>query len=197
MSLKNAFTTLVRRLRPSVIVHFAAQTHVTAKREQRRGVRAREKHRWDSGSLESGRGLADRPGVARLHRSRSMDHALVPRSVKRIRSSKGILQRARMRRARRRADEIARQSSARVPVIVARLSNCFGPWQHPEKAIARWTAVGPSRCNRFPSGAMGTRSETTMTRRIPPPHSNFLSSAVRLGQSITSRHKVVNAPTWR
>src|SRR4029453_4532687 len=38
-----------------------------------------------------------------------------------------------------RADEIARQSFPRIPVIVARPSNCFGPWQHPEKAIARWT----------------------------------------------------------
>src|SRR5215204_4899323 len=79
----NAFTTLIRRLRPSVIVHFAAQTHVTR-------------------SEKDAEAFAYANGKAR-------------------------------------ADEIARQSFPRIPVIVARLSNCFGPWQHPEKAIARWT----------------------------------------------------------
>ncbi|MCA1706778.1 MAG: NAD-dependent epimerase/dehydratase family protein [Actinobacteria bacterium] len=36
------------------------------------------------------------------------------------------------------ADDIARGFSNRIPVIVVRPSNCFGPWQHPEKAIPRW-----------------------------------------------------------
>lgn len=36
------------------------------------------------------------------------------------------------------ADDLA--SGCRgVPVIVVRPTNCFGPWQHPEKAIPRWT----------------------------------------------------------
>ena len=48
----NAFTTLVRRLRPSVIVHFAAQTHVTRSENDADGVRLRER-RWDSGVLKA------------------------------------------------------------------------------------------------------------------------------------------------
>ena len=37
------------------------------------------------------------------------------------------------------ADDVAGSFGDRIPVIIARLANCFGPWQHPEKAIARWT----------------------------------------------------------
>lgn len=36
------------------------------------------------------------------------------------------------------ADDLARGYSDRIGVIVVRPTNCFGPWQHPEKAIARW-----------------------------------------------------------
>ena len=35
------------------------------------------------------------------------------------------------------ADDIA-TGYTEVPVIVVRPTNCFGPWQHPEKAIPRW-----------------------------------------------------------
>jgi len=37
------------------------------------------------------------------------------------------------------ADDLARDFGTRLPVVVVRPTNCFGPWQHPEKAIARWT----------------------------------------------------------
>jgi dTDP-glucose 4,6-dehydratase len=36
------------------------------------------------------------------------------------------------------ADDLALLESL-VPTIVVRPTNCFGPWQHPEKAIPRWT----------------------------------------------------------
>lgn len=36
------------------------------------------------------------------------------------------------------ADDLARSYAARPPVIVARPTNAFGPWQYPEKALARW-----------------------------------------------------------
>ena len=38
------------------------------------------------------------------------------------------------------ADDLALSYADRLPVIVVRPSNCFGPWQYPEKAIARWSA---------------------------------------------------------
>jgi dTDP-glucose 4,6-dehydratase len=37
------------------------------------------------------------------------------------------------------ADDLALSRSHRLGVIVARPTNCFGQWQHPEKAIPRWT----------------------------------------------------------
>ncbi|MDQ4125237.1 MAG: NAD-dependent epimerase/dehydratase family protein [Actinomycetota bacterium] len=37
------------------------------------------------------------------------------------------------------ADELALGHDGGPHVIVVRPTNCFGPWQHPEKAIARWT----------------------------------------------------------
>ena len=37
------------------------------------------------------------------------------------------------------ADDLALEWSDRIPIVVVRPTNCFGPWQHPEKAIPRWT----------------------------------------------------------
>jgi dTDP-glucose 4,6-dehydratase len=37
------------------------------------------------------------------------------------------------------ADDLALGYRDRIEVIVVRPTNCFGPWQHPEKAVARWT----------------------------------------------------------
>jgi dTDP-glucose 4,6-dehydratase len=36
------------------------------------------------------------------------------------------------------ADDVARSYFTRAPVAVVRPTNCFGSWQHPEKAIPRW-----------------------------------------------------------
>jgi dTDP-glucose 4,6-dehydratase len=38
------------------------------------------------------------------------------------------------------ADDIAREFNAEMEVVVIRPTNCFGPWQYPEKAFARWIA---------------------------------------------------------
>jgi dTDP-glucose 4,6-dehydratase len=36
------------------------------------------------------------------------------------------------------ADDLARSFADEIDVVVMRPTNCFGPWQHPEKAFARW-----------------------------------------------------------
>ena len=38
------------------------------------------------------------------------------------------------------ADDLARSFAERLDVVVVRPTNCYGPWQHPEKAIPRWTS---------------------------------------------------------
>lgn len=35
-------------------------------------------------------------------------------------------------------DDLVRSFSDSIDLVVIRPTNCFGPWQHPEKAIARW-----------------------------------------------------------
>lgn len=37
------------------------------------------------------------------------------------------------------ADDVALSYRDQMKVVVVRPTNCFGPWQHPEKAIPRWT----------------------------------------------------------
>lgn len=36
------------------------------------------------------------------------------------------------------ADDLACSYAGELPLIVVRPTNCFGPWQHPEKAVPRW-----------------------------------------------------------
>jgi dTDP-glucose 4,6-dehydratase len=36
------------------------------------------------------------------------------------------------------ADDVARAFDSDIEVVVVRPTNCFGPWQYPEKALARW-----------------------------------------------------------
>jgi dTDP-glucose 4,6-dehydratase len=38
------------------------------------------------------------------------------------------------------ADDLAQEFDAEMDVVVIRPTNCFGPWQYPEKAFARWLA---------------------------------------------------------
>lgn len=40
------------------------------------------------------------------------------------------------------ADDVAVGFADRLPMIVVRPTNCFGPWQHPEKAFPRWITRG-------------------------------------------------------
>lgn len=47
------------------------------------------------------------------------------------------------------ADDLAASASEHLPVIVVRPTNCFGPYQHPEKAVARWS-IRAARGERLP-----------------------------------------------
>ena len=47
------------------------------------------------------------------------------------------------------ADDLALSYADRVDVVVARPTNCIGPWQHPEKAVPRW-ATRALRGERLP-----------------------------------------------
>ena len=133
----NAFTTLVRRLRPAVIVHFAAQTHVTRSEN--------DAEAFAYANVDGTRGVlkAAEDSSTDLVLHVSTDEIYGPCQGPPFREEDPVVESdpatSAYANSKAQADEIARQSFPRVPVIVARLSNCFGPWQHPEKAIARWT----------------------------------------------------------
>ena len=133
----DAFVSLVRRLRPRAIVHFAAQTHVTRSEN--------DADAFEYANVEGTRGVlrAAEEADIELVLHVSTDEIYGPCLGAPFREEDPVVDRSPATsvyaKTKARADEIARQSFSRVPIIVARLSNCFGPWQHPEKAIPRWT----------------------------------------------------------
>lgn len=131
-----SFAELVRRLRPSVIVHFAAQTHVTRGENDA----ASFEHANVDGTRGALRAAEDAGTELVVHVSTDEIYGPCPGAP--FREDDPIVERdpatSVYAKTKARADEIARRSFPRIPVIVARPSNCFGPWQHPEKAIPRW-----------------------------------------------------------
>ena len=54
------------------------------------------------------------------------------------------------------ADDLALSYADRLDVVVARPTNCIGPWQHPEKAVPRW-ATRALRGERLPVWGDGSQ----------------------------------------
>jgi dTDP-glucose 4,6-dehydratase len=120
-----------------VIVHFAAETHVTRSET--------EEDRFFHANVEGTRNVmeaARSAGVERVvHVSTdevygpALDH---PFTEDEKRPGEGDATSA-YARSKALADDLAMTYANDVLVIVARPTNCFGPWQHPEKAVPRWT----------------------------------------------------------
>jgi dTDP-glucose 4,6-dehydratase len=132
-----AFTNLVVRSRPTVIVHFAAESHVT------RSESAPE--RFFQTNVEGTRRVLDAAEQAgtELVVHVSTDEVYGPCTAEPFREQdklegEGAATSA-YARSKALADDLALSRSHRLGVIVARPTNCFGQWQHPEKAIPRWT----------------------------------------------------------
>ena len=132
-----AFTDIVVRSRPDVIVHFAAESHVT------RSESAPE--RFFHTNVEGTRRVLDAAEQAgtELVVHVSTDEVYGPCTAEPFREQdklegEGAATSA-YARSKSLADDLALSRSQRLGVIVARPTNCFGQWQHPEKAIPRWT----------------------------------------------------------
>jgi dTDP-glucose 4,6-dehydratase len=132
-----AFTDIVVRSRPTVIVHFAAESHVT------RSESAPE--RFFHTNVEGTRRVLDAAEQAgtELVVHVSTDEVYGPCTADPFREQdklegEGAATSA-YARSKALADDLALSRSHRLGVIVARPTNCFGQWQHPEKAIPRWT----------------------------------------------------------
>jgi dTDP-glucose 4,6-dehydratase len=127
---------LFRRERPAVIVHFAAETHVT-RSEGDAGLFYRSNVEGTRQVFEA----AVRADAGMLVHV-STDEVYGPCLDRPFREAEKVPGEGRATSAYARskavADDLARSFFDRLPVILVRPTNCFGPWQHPEKAIARW-----------------------------------------------------------
>ena len=131
-----AFTELIGSVRPAGIVHFAAETHVT------RGET--DEDRFFRTNVEGTRSVLDAAKAAGVERvvhvstdevyGPALDH---PFTEKEKNPGEGKATSA-YARSKAIADDLARSYTDTLHVDVVRPTNCFGPWQHPEKAVPRW-----------------------------------------------------------
>jgi dTDP-glucose 4,6-dehydratase len=128
----------VRRFQPDAVVHFAAESHVT--RGEREGDRF-----WRT-NVDGTRVMleaAAEGGVKRfIHLS--TDEVYGPRANGSFSEGEKLPGTGQATSAYARskavADDLAREFQGEMQVLVVRPTNCFGPWQFPEKAFARWVA---------------------------------------------------------
>jgi dTDP-glucose 4,6-dehydratase len=131
-----AVESILQNFRPEVVVHFAAESHVT--RGESEGERFRRTNvEGTRVMLEAAVGA----GVRRFVHV-STDEVYGPRAEGFFREDEKQPGDGRATsvyaRSKAVADDVARSFAGQMEVVVVRPTNCFGPWQFPEKALARW-----------------------------------------------------------
>jgi dTDP-glucose 4,6-dehydratase len=133
---REAVSSLCRDFRPNLVVHFAAESHVTRSE--------RDPERFRKTNTEGTRVMleaAASSGVGRfIHISTDEVYGPRPRGYFRERDKLPGDSQATSPYAKSKAiaDDLARSFSDQLEVVVLRPTNCFGPWQYPEKALPRW-----------------------------------------------------------
>jgi dTDP-glucose 4,6-dehydratase len=138
---------LVGRERPALIVHFAAETHVTRSEDAAEA--------FFHANVEGTRSVLDAAVAAGVPRVVHMSTDEVygpcpgaPFGEHQKLQGEGLATSA-YARSKALADDLAHSYSDRLDVVIARPTNCIGPWQHPEKAVPRW-ATRALRGERLP-----------------------------------------------
>ena len=132
-----AIVGLLEDRKPRVVVHFAAETHVTRSET--------DPSLFHETNVEGTRRVLQAAEAANVELCVhvSTDEVYGPATDVPFRESDKLpgegLATSPYERSKAIADDLALDVSRRLPVIVVRPTNCFGPWQHPEKAIPRWT----------------------------------------------------------
>ncbi|MGH2771986.1 MAG: dTDP-glucose 4,6-dehydratase [Actinomycetota bacterium] len=132
----DAMKAIVSEHRPDVIVHYAAETHVT------RSENAAE--RFFRTNLEGTRSLLDAAvaaGTGRfIHVSTDEIYGpILEGAFKESDKPSGVgSSTSPYAQSKALADDLAVSYSDRIETVVARPTNAFGPWQYPEKAFPRW-----------------------------------------------------------
>jgi dTDP-glucose 4,6-dehydratase len=138
---------LVRGEHPPLLVHFAAETHVT--RSEDAG------ETFFRTNVDGTRGVLDAALAAGVERvvHISTDEVYGPCPADPFREDQKVpgegLATSAYARSKAVADDLAHAYADRLAVVIARPTNCIGPWQHPEKAVPRW-ATRALRGERLP-----------------------------------------------
>jgi dTDP-glucose 4,6-dehydratase len=138
---------VVRAERPPLLVHFAAETHVT--RSEGAG------ETFFRTNVDGTRAVLDAALAAGVERvvHISTDEVYGPCPAEPFREDQKLpgegLATSAYARSKAVADDLARSYADRLAVVIARPTNCIGPWQHPEKAVPRW-ATRALRGERLP-----------------------------------------------
>jgi len=126
----------VTAFRPTLVAHFAAESHVTRSE--------RDPERFHRTNVEGTRTMleaAAAAGVRRfVHVSTDEVYGPIQDGAFREEEKEPGVGRATSAYARSKAlaDDLARGWEGEMEVVVLRPTNAFGPWQHPEKAFPRW-----------------------------------------------------------
>jgi dTDP-glucose 4,6-dehydratase len=126
----------MERERPAAVVHLAAETHVT--RSEKEG------DLFFHTNVEGTRRVLEAAAAAGVPRVLHMSTDEVygpcpadPFTEADKQPGEGLATSA-YARSKALADDLALSFAGRLEVVVARPTNCIGPYQHPEKAVARW-----------------------------------------------------------
>lgn len=122
--------------RPDVVVHYAAESHVTRSES--------DPDRFFRTNLEGTRVLLQAAAISGVevfvHVSTDEVYGpiLTGAFTERDKPAGEGLATSPYARSKALADDLAHSYADRLPVVVARPTNAFGPWQFPEKVLPRW-----------------------------------------------------------
>lgn len=122
--------------RPDAVVHLAAESHVTRGETDPAG--------FQRTNVEGTRVVLEASAAAGVERfvHVSTDEVYGPAPTGSFREEDklpgDVQATSAYAKSKALADDLARSYGGRLQVVVVRPTNCFGPWQFPEKALARW-----------------------------------------------------------
>jgi dTDP-glucose 4,6-dehydratase len=135
---QKAIAALMADFAPELVAHFAAESHVTRSEQ--------DPDRFWRTNVDGTRVMleaASEHGTRRfVHISTDEVYGPILDGAFREENKKPGDQQATSPYAKSKAiaDDVAREFGSEMEVVVVRPTNCFGPWQYPEKAFARWIA---------------------------------------------------------